>query len=108
MALDKHFMKGNYNEGVVRTDLDCHECKKKFVAKLNYDISGDHKIVCPYCGHLHWRTIKKGVVTGDRWGHENPTYGGFVDVATERFWRDDTLQAETTSVAVHIRERFMK
>ena len=108
MSLTKHFMKGNYNEGMVRTDLDCHSCDRKFIANLNYDINGDHKIVCPYCGHLHWRTIEKGVVTGDRWGQGDPKYGGFVTVSTEGFWGDEVLRAETTTVAVHIRERFMK
>lgn len=103
MSLAKTFEKGNYHEGKVRTDLDCHSCRKKFIAKIDFDIDGDHKIVCPYCGHLHWRKIKKGSVTDDRWGG-----GGYVDTHTEGIWGDATFHAETTTVAMHIRERFLK
>lgn len=93
-----------YAEGVQRTDVDCTNCSKVFVAKINHDINGNHKILCPLCGHEHWRIIKKGVVTGDRFGSQN---GPTIDVPTERVWSDQTLPIQTTSAAEHIRRRWL-
>ena len=101
LDLDKGFL---YAEGIQRTNLDCTDCHKVFVAKLNFDISGNHEIVCPYCGHKHFRTIKKGVVTGDRWSSQA---GPNVNVPTERMWTNESLGAKTTTAANHIRERWL-
>ena len=103
MALDhnKGFV---YAEGVQRTSVDCTDCHKVFIAKINFDLDGNHKILCPYCGHEHWRVIKKGVVTGDRWGSQN---GPNRDVPTERMWSDQSIGAKTTTAAGHIRERWL-
>ena len=51
----------------VRTDMHCHECNLNFVARLDLSIDGNHTIVCPNpnCGHLHYRYVDKGVVTGE-------------------------------------------
>lgn len=92
-----------YHEGVVKTPLDCHDCSKQFVAKLDYDMTGNHIIICPYCGHQHCRTIKDGVVTGDRWDHRYEN----VDCTTERVWSHKTLPMETTTAAEHIRKRWL-
>lgn len=94
-----------YNEGIVRTDLDCHSCGKIFVAKINFDLDGNHKILCPHCGHEHWRVIKKGVVTGDRWGSHN---GPNQVAPTERMWSDRTHGIQTSSAAQHIREKWLR
>lgn len=108
MVLPKDFSRVDYHEGIVRTDCDCTNCRRKFIAKLNYDIDGDHRIVCPYCSHIHYRTIKKGVVTETRWAERPAGAPEFVEALTERWWRDDALQASTSSVAEHIRERFLR
>lgn len=99
--------KSDYHEGIVRTDCDCHSCGGKFVAKLNYDIDGDHRIVCPRCRHIHYRTITKGVVTETRW-KDRPPEETMTDVPTELYWRDTALEIETTTPAEHIRSRFLK
>lgn len=93
-----------YHEGIVKTPLDCHDCGKDFIARINYDKDGNHKIICPICGHVHWRVIKKGVVTGDRWGssHNN------VEVPTERMWNAPQEGLQTLSAARYIREKFNK
>ena len=93
-----------YREGVQRTDCDCTSCGKLFVAKLNHELDGNHKILCPYCGHEHWRVIKKGCVTGDRWGTQN---GPNRDAPTERMWSDRTQGISTTSAAEHIRQQWL-
>lgn len=94
-----------YHEGVVRTDETCTDCRKVFIAKINYDLNGNHKINCPYCGHEHWRVIKNGVMTGDRWGSQN---GPNLPVSTARIWSDRTVGIETNTAAQHIRDKFLK
>jgi DNA-directed RNA polymerase subunit RPC12/RpoP len=102
LDLDKGFV---YAEGVQRTSLDCTSCGKVFIAKINHDLNGNHKILCPYCGHEHWRIIKNGCVTGDRWGSQN---GPNRDVPTERMWNDKTIGAETNTAAEHIRKQWLE
>lgn len=89
----------------VRTDVYCHSCNKNFVAKLDYRIDGNHRIVCPYCGHEHWRQIKDGVVTSDRWGSSNgmPT----VEVDKRSIWTHDSLPIQTSTASRFIREKWL-
>lgn len=93
-----------YGEGIVRTDVHCTDCRKVFVAKLNFDLDGNHKILCPYCGHEHWRGIKKGVVTDDRWGSQ---HGPNQVVPVERKWSDRDAGLATTTAAEHIRQKWL-
>lgn len=95
----------HYREGVQKTDLDCHSCGKIFVAKINYDLDGNHLLKCPYCGHHHYRVIKKGCVTGDRWDSQS---GPNRDVPTERMWSDRTQGITTSSAAEYIRQQWIK
>jgi len=41
-------------------------CSGYFRTKLRTNIDGDYIIVCPECGHEHFRIIRKGQITGDR------------------------------------------
>jgi len=96
-----------YAEGIVRTNVDCTSCGRIFIAKVNHDVDGNHRIVCPLCGHQHYRTIRKGVVTGDRFSSQA---GPNIEVPTERCWSDRTTAGEaieTTSAARLIRERWL-
>lgn len=88
----------------VRTDLHCHECGKNFVAELDVGIDGNHEIVCPVCDHIHFRTIKAGKVTGDRYSSDA---GPTVRVAGRSVWRATVLNAKTSTVAAYIRERWL-
>jgi len=103
MNLGKHAE--TYAEGIVKTNLDCHSCSKVFIAKLNHDLDGNHQIICPYCGHEHWRVLRKGCVTGDRWGSQN---GLNRKVSTERMWSDRTVGIETNTAAEHIRRTWLQ
>lgn len=67
------------NNGFVRTDVDCHGCRDqnlpdRFIAKINYDLNGNHEIECPRCGHIHYRVIKDGRVTSERFDSGYPTH----------------------------------
>ena len=106
LELDGFNLKG---KGIVRTEEKCSECSKVIVAKINFDVNGNHRIICPHCGHVHFRVVKDGVMTGDRWsmkdrkGHED-----WVDAPTETMWSAETENIKTTSAHQHIRERFLE
>lgn len=94
--------------GIVRTDMYCHSCSKNFIARLNYDINGNHAIECPFCGHLHYRQITDGKVTGQRYDSDNVA----CRTATERAgrggqWKHDSLAMESSSTSVFLRNRWL-
>lgn len=94
------------HSGLVKTDLDCHECGKNFIAQLDFNLDGNHIIECPHCRHEHCRVIKNGIVTGERFDSKN---GGRFDVMKRRIWKstDDVLQASTSSIGMFIRQSWL-
>lgn len=44
----------------------CQECTKYFDVKLNMTLNGNHRVHCPNCGHIHYRKIENGEITGAR------------------------------------------
>jgi DNA-directed RNA polymerase subunit RPC12/RpoP len=94
----------NEYEGRVRTDMYCTECSKNFLATLDFDLDGNHSIICPHCGHEHQRVIKKGKVTSDRWGS---VHGTPFKAQTQKLWRSDNLKAQTSSASEFLREKWL-
>lgn len=91
------------HEGCVRTDMYCHDCGRNFLAMIDYDVDGNHVIVCPLCGHQHCRVIEKGKITSDRWDGRYER----VEVSTERVWKDTHVSAQTSSAAAFLREKWL-
>lgn len=83
----------NRLKGVVRTDMYCHDCGKVYVAALNFDLEGNHIVLCPRCGHQHCRVIEKGVVTGTRWDSRYKR----VDVGSESVWGAEGMKTSVAS-----------
>ena len=50
-----------------QTEMYCHGCDNTFTAELDMDLNGNHEIECPHCGHIHYRVVEDGKVTGDRY-----------------------------------------
>lgn len=92
--------------GFQRTEMYCHACTKKFVAELNFDISGDFVIECAHCAHEHYRTIKNGKITEARWGTAKDN-SSVVRVNGRSVWKSSVIQAQTSTVAEFIRERWL-
>lgn len=91
--------------GQVKTDLYCHDCNKHFIARIDYDIDGQHVIECPHCGHEHCRVIKDGIVTGDRWEGRNGVRR--IDVEKRNVWKSDDRVLTTTTTSHFLRERWL-
>jgi len=90
------------NDGMVKTDMYCHDCGKNFIAKIDYNLTGNH-IICCVCGHEHCRVIVNGVVTGDRWDSKY----GRIDVEKRNVWTHSSVKMETSSVSHFLRERWL-
>ena len=52
----------------------CHACGQEMRFELDLDLSGNHVLTCPHCGHEHCRVIINGQITGDRWDRRNDRY----------------------------------
>lgn len=57
----------------IKKEFYCNECRKYFDIKLNISLDGNYRVHCPNCGHIHYRTVKKGVITDQRFpdNHES-------------------------------------
>lgn len=51
----------------VRSQVYCTNCGGTFVAALDMEIDGNHEITCPLCAHVHYRVVRDGEITEDRW-----------------------------------------
>lgn len=87
----------------VRTDMNCTECSKNFVAQLDMSLDGNHVIECPYCGHEHCRVVTGGKVTGDRWESRRQR----VDVDKRCVWKSDSQPIMTSTASAFIREAWL-
>lgn len=41
-------------------------CGRVFEVKLNVSLNGNHRIHCPICLHIHYRVVKNGEITEER------------------------------------------
>jgi len=55
-------------------EFNCTECHKYFDFKLNMELNGNYRIHCPNCDHIHYRVVKDGVITQDRFGVDDDTF----------------------------------
>jgi DNA-directed RNA polymerase subunit RPC12/RpoP len=90
--------------GVQRTEMDCTECSKKFVAELDLDLSGNYTIECPWCGHDHLRKVEKGKITDGRWGTSRD---GKKNLIPRSVWKSSVIAAQTSTVSRYLRERWL-
>jgi hypothetical protein len=51
-------------------ELDCHNCGKYVRFMLDHDLDGSHILNCPNCDHEHYRIIRNGRITAERWGRD--------------------------------------
>lgn len=52
---------------IERSTVNCTNCAGSFIAELDLSLNGNHEITCPLCQHVHYRVVRDGVVTEDRW-----------------------------------------
>jgi DNA-directed RNA polymerase subunit RPC12/RpoP len=89
-------------EGIERTDVYCHECSKTFIGSIDFDIDGNHIIICPNCGHEHCRVVEKGKITSERWSSKY----GRVEHNVGR-WTHQSLKINTSSASQFLRDKWL-
>ena len=50
----------------IEAEFWCGMCQHYIYVKLNTGLEGNHIVVCPQCEHKHYRVVKGGVITSDR------------------------------------------
>lgn len=56
-------------------ELYCHNCDGYVQFTLDLSVDGKYKLKCPNCGHTHYRFVRDGRITEERWGSSNlPSY----------------------------------
>lgn len=94
---------GASGEGPTRTDIHCHSCTNTFIAQLDFSIDGNHVIECPYCQHEHFRVIKAGHITDDRWDPKEQR----IDVEARCVWKSNVLRVQMSSVSAFLRDSWL-
>jgi DNA-directed RNA polymerase subunit RPC12/RpoP len=94
--------------GLTRTDMSCHMCSNSFIAVIDFDLTGDHEIECPHCGHIHYRAVKDGKVTESRYSYDSRPRQ-VSDDENRNLWKAKTEKiASMTSAQVFLRDMWLR
>jgi len=93
-----------HNE-LTKTDLWCHSCKTNFIAIIDFTLDGNHQIECPKCGHIHYRKVKQGKVTGDRYDSDN--HNLHTAKVIRDLWKSTTTPIQTSTAKHFLREKWL-
>jgi hypothetical protein len=69
---------------IEKHELHCHNCNKYVRFDLDVSVDGNYKIICPNCNHEHYRIIKNGEVTDQRWG-QDPSQNNYTSIASSYY-----------------------
>ena len=54
----------------VRCELYCHDCGRYVQFTIDAGLNGKHVLNCPNCDHEHYRVVRGGRITAERWGRD--------------------------------------
>lgn len=96
-------------KGLVRTDMDCHGCRElglppHFIASIQHDLDGNHEIICPRCGHVHYRVVVNGIVTEERYNSGYPVYKSETML---NMWKAEDKPIVTSTAGAFIRDLWL-
>lgn len=74
-------------------ELWCHSCTQYVQFMIDYDLDGRHILNCPNCDHEHYRVVRNGEITAERWG-QDPRQGGQTFIVTNV--TSSTVSMDTT------------
>lgn len=57
-----------------RQEILCHNCNKYIQFEVDLGLDGMHEFECPECGHKHFRVVKNGEITNDRYALDPSHY----------------------------------
>jgi transcription elongation factor Elf1 len=53
-------------------EFNCYVCSHYLYPRMNISLDGNYIVNCPVCGHQHYRTIRDGYITSDRFDQNLP------------------------------------
>ena len=59
---------------IEKQELHCHACDRYVQFEIDTSLNGNHTIKCPNCGHEHYRVVKDGIITAERWQSSGASY----------------------------------
>lgn len=63
----------------VRDEIHCHSCGSFVQFTIDIGLDGNHLFNCPNCKHEHYRVVRNGKITSERWG-QDPSQNGYTTV----------------------------
>lgn len=64
-----------------KQELHCHSCGLYVRFDLDLSVDGNYVLECPNCGHKHYRCVKNGIITDERW-ERDPSQAIFITAAS--------------------------
>lgn len=95
------------SDNVMRSNVHCTNCRGEFVAELDLDLEGNHVIVCPLCQHEHYRVVRGGEVTEDRWRSSGTTFYATTFTSTSITLTYTSWDTTSTGASVFTRDRWI-
>jgi hypothetical protein len=76
-------------------ELHCHNCNNYVRFNLDLSIDDNYKLICPSCGHEHYRVVRDGIITDERWGRDPSQNDGWSTIYATS-WAATSYQSSTT------------
>lgn len=67
MSFTSQLTAGLREPDIQRQELACTNCNRYVQFNMDFALDGNHEITCPKCGHVHYRVVRDGKITEDRW-----------------------------------------
>ena len=80
---------------IQRQELHCPECRGSYRFDLDFELDGNHEVVCPGCGHTHYRIIINGRITETRY----QPYDSYATYAATSYQMYSTSSDSTTDTS---------
>ena len=102
MATDVVSLPTPEHSGRVLCDFWCQECSGYTYFKLNTALDGNHVVICanPECKHKHYRYVKGGKITDDRF-HEGQDLAEEIEPMPSAY----SKQARKLGILARLRQR---
>lgn len=99
---------------IEKQELHCHNCDKYVQFDLDLSIDDNYLLECPVCGHKHYRVVKDGIITDERWGRDPSQVDNYtivsastVTFSTGSFTAGAYVTTAATSASVYVAQSWL-
>lgn len=92
---------------IERQELQCTNCGRFVRFDMDFGLDGNHEIACPECYHIHYRVVRNGLITEERWrSSAGPTYYA-TNIASSASSYIITASATTTGTSFYLYDAWL-